>query len=381
MPARTLLGAAPVAGIAAAACLMALGPPQPPAPVLAPPVRQVDDMAGKPVLVTGAPRSVMVFPPVLWHYLAADGTDAHITAISGFLRDEVDATLLGAVFPGLRAKGVALTHVGAVPLGVEQVLLEQPDLVLTWSWFADGLAQVRYPGLVRMEGDETAGMQTMYRLFGQLSGRPEAADALLARHARAMEEVGRDVAPAPRPLKVAWMTNAEFVLRVRDADILRTLDWLGARDAGADLPLRNGPLSAETLFVLDPDVIFLPSYLGNTRLAPSDLYADPRLEPISAVRRRQVYRMPSGTARMDGPIEAPLLAQWMAELINPAARPRQPLRAAIRDAYRTAFGYEASDDDIDRMLRIDDNRASAGYQRFACGAPCFYSTSTQRKLP
>ncbi len=341
-------------------------------------------MAGQPVLISGTPRSVMVFPPVLWHYLTVDGSDAHVTAISGFLRDEVDATLLGTVFPGLRAKGVALTHIGAVPLGVEQVLLEQPDLVLTWSWFADELANVRYPGLVRMEGDDTAGMQTTYRLFGALTGRPEAAAALLARHAQAMDALGQAVPPplpTQQPVKVAWMTSAEFVLPVRDEDRLRTLGWLGARDAGAGLLPRNGPLGAEALFVLDPDVIFLPSYVGNTRLAPSDLYADPRLAPISAVRRRQVYRMPSGTARMDGPVEAPLLAQWMAELINPAVRPAQPLRAAIREAYRTAFGYEASDDDIDRLLRIDDNRASAGYQRFACGAPCFYSTSTQRKLP
>jgi hypothetical protein len=162
------------------------------------------------------------------------------------------------------------------------------------------------------------------------------------------------------------MANAEFVLRIEAEDIRRTLGWLGASDAGADLTPRNGPVNVETLFVLDPDYIFLPSYKGDAWRTPADLYADPRLGSISAIRRRQVYRMPGGVARMDGPVEAPVLAQWMIELINPAAaRPRQPLRTAIRDAYLTAFAYPASDDDIDGVLRIADNRESAGYWRFA----------------
>lgn len=367
---RLLGGIAPVTGIAAAACLVALWPPQPPAPELPSPVRQFDDMTGQPVLLSGTPQSVMVFPPVLWHYLTVDGEEGHISAIASYLKDEADSTLLGTVFPGLLNTDVAATRVGAVPLGVEQILLEQPDLVLSWSWLADELAQIRYPGLVWMEGDDTAGMETTYRLFGSLSGRSEAADTLLARHVRAMDELGRSVSPSPQPIKVAVMPNSEFVLRIKGADILQTLGWLGARDVGADLPSRNSPINVETLFVFDPDFIFLPSYIGNTRLAPADLYADPRLEAISAIRQRRVYRMPGGVARMDGPVEAPLLAQWMVELINPEARLRQPLRTAIREAYRTAFDYEASDDAIDGMLRIDDNRASAGYLRFARdGAP------------
>lgn len=256
---RLLGGIAPVTGIAAAACLVALWPPQPPAPELPSPVRQFDDMTGQPVLLSGTPQSVMVFPPVLWHYLTVDGEEGHISAIASYLKDEADSTLLGTVFPGLLNTDVAATRVGAVPLGVEQILLEQPDLVLSWSWLADELAQIRYPGLVWMEGDDTAGMETTYRLFGSLSGRSEAADTLLARHVRAMDELGRSVSPSPQPIKVAVMPNSEFVLRIKGADILQTLGWLGARDVGADLPSRNSPINVETLFVFDPDFIFLPS--------------------------------------------------------------------------------------------------------------------------
>lgn len=37
----------------------------------------------------------------------------------------------------------------------------------------------------------------------------------------------------------------------------------------------------------------------------------------------------------------------------------------MRDAYRRAFGYDACEDDIDEVLRIDENRASSGDRRFA----------------
>ncbi|MEJ0039487.1 MAG: hypothetical protein WDO68_26155 [Gammaproteobacteria bacterium] len=137
---------------------------------------------------------------------------------------------------------------------------------------------------------------------------------------------------------------------------------LKAYNTAENFVFRGDGSNMETLIGFDPDVVFLTVF--NNVSTASDLYADPRMQSIRAVRDRRVYRMPNGAARMSGPVEEPLLLQWMAELIHPDMKPRVPLRTAIRNAYREVFGYEMSDADIDTMLRVEENGVSVNYSRF-----------------
>ncbi|MEJ1960992.1 MAG: ABC transporter substrate-binding protein [Gammaproteobacteria bacterium] len=327
-------------------------------------VLEVTDMKGSVVRLHGTPKSAMIFPPVLWHYVTVDG-DTHVSAISQFLKEETAGGLLGKLFPSLAEKEEALTTRGATPATVEQTMLEQPDVVLVWAWLPDRLEEIRYPGLVKLVNDESLCTEDTYRVFGDLTQRSEAVRTLLARCREHLNEIYGQVPRRAYPPELLVMNPWNFFMWGKSSPgFSRDMRWLGARNVAEMVGSNGDQLSVEELIRLDPEVILLPTYAQH-RSSPADVYADNRLTAIRAVRDRRVYRLPNGAARMDGAVEAPLLAQWIAELIYPGITFRVPLRNAIRDAYREAYAYEMSDDDIDALLRLDENAISASYERFA----------------
>ncbi len=326
--------------------------------------REINDMAGHPLKLSGAPKRAMIFPPVLSHYVIVDG-DAHVMAIAKFMQEETAEILLGKLFPSLSSREEALTRVGALQLGVEQIMLETPDVVLAWAWAAAEFETIRYPGLARIKGDESPAMETTYRFLGDLTQQQKRVDALLARYREKKSALLGQIPRPARPTGVVVMNPWNYFLWGKYSPKFNNdVRSLGAVNAAETKDSFGDQMNIEELIGLDPEIIFLPAY-ASSQSNPEDIYSDPRLRAIRAVRDRRVYRFPNGGSRMDGPVENPLLMQWMAEIIYPDIALRVPMRTAIRDTYREIFAYEMSDEDIDAMLRLRENGISANYERFA----------------
>lgn len=360
------LAALPVTGLAAASLLLALFAPR----VQPPPVpdggRSVVDMSGRQAHLPASPQAVAVLARVLSEYVTVDGTDAHIGAVGQFMKDNARTTLLGKLFPGLLEKE-ARVRTGSDPMSVEQMLLEAPDAVLCHPSIAEGLDRVGLPGVVRVEWDPSPGTRVWYRLFADVAGKPWVAPWIQARYRRQTEDVLAALPADAVEQRVVVVTNEDFMIVSGWDRFNADLRTIKARNPAAGFPLRNAPANLETLLAFDPDLILLPPEMA-PGLTPERLYTDRRLAPIRAVRDRRVYRMPNGASFMDGPVEAPLLMQWLAELAHPRMQPLIPLRDAIRNAYREVYGYEMSELDIDTMLQFDQNASSAGHERFARSA-------------
>lgn len=356
-------GALAVAAAAGLIALFALFPPAIEVYRPDPHGRAVVDMAGRSVVIDAPVQRAMLFAPVAWHYLTVDGTDRHVSSVAGYMKAEAEATLLGRLFPTFAAREEARTQVGAVPLGVEQVLYEQPDAVLVWAWFARDLEAVRYPGLVELASADGVDETALFRLLGTLTGKEGRVDALLQRYepetARLLSaDPGAD---APAEVMVIGASDHSFWngnARAFNA-MLRSI---GGRNVAEGIT-NNGFVTLEELLRLDPAVILLNSYYGST-MRPADIYADPALRNVRAVRERRVYRMPVGASRMAGLVEAPLMMAWTARLLHPSLQWEAPLRDAIRRTYKAVYGYEMTPEEIDAMLQVDANAVSAGYTVF-----------------
>jgi len=325
---------------------------------------EIRDMQGNPLTLPGIPRRTMIFPPMLGHYVTVDGTDAHVSAIARYLREEARESLLGKLFPALRYEEEAISQ-GVMPFGVEQVMLEQPDAVFTWSWFAADFENIGYPGLAKIEFDESAGLENTYRFLGAVTGQQQRVSDILENYQAQLKQLHSRIPHRKSRPSIVVMNPWNLYLWGKNfLQFNRDIRALGARNAAESLDTRMNELSVEELSILDPDCIFLPAS-GSRQYSPEGIYSDPRLSAIRAVRHRRVYRFPNGAARMEGPVENAILLQWMAEIIYPEMTPSAPLRTRIREAYREVYGYDMSAADIDEMLRIRQNGVSAGYERFA----------------
>ncbi len=363
---RAQVQGAALAAAAAVTGMIGLFALFPPAIEVSPPVPQrrvVTDMVKRSVLVDTPVQRAMLFAPVAWHYLTVDETQRHIASVAAYMKAEAEGALIGRLFPAFAGRKEALTRVGAVPLGVEQILYERPDAVLIWAWFARGLEAVRYPGLVELVSDEGIEQTALFRLLGTLTSKEERVGALLRRceyeTARlASADLG---AYAPVGVMVIGETDRSFWngnARAFNA-MLRKVGGYNVAEGITS----NGLVTLEELLRLDPEVILLSSYFGKT-MRPEDLYADPALRNVRAVRERRVYRIPGGASRMTGLVEAPLLMAWTARLLHPSVPWEVSLRETIRRTYAEVYGYDMTQGEIDAMLQMDANAVSAGYAVF-----------------
>lgn len=316
-----------------------------------------------------APQRVVVFPPVLWDYLTIDDSAAHVMAIARYLHVSMVKGLLGRVFPEAGNTQIVSTvgENSAIPGDPEQLIFLKPDAVLSWAWLSEPLRAIRFPGVIEVNYDGEEPDKSAFVIWNQLARvtqKSDRSDALLKRYSdkRASLEA---MIPAQngRRLRVAIISsygNSHTLIGKKDF-LYDRLQSLGGENCA---PSRNSSdLDPEELILLDPDIIVLMSYEDDTYM-PQDVYEDSRFRYLKAVRDRKVYKMPFGGSRMEGPVEEPLLLEWLAELFHPERMPHR-LRSEFKETYEGVYHYRLNNDEIDRTLFLKENLFSAGYARFA----------------
>ena len=333
------------------------------------PSRSITDMAGRVVALWPPANRVALYPPLLPDYLAIDDGPLHVLMVAPYQLKDVSAGLLGKVYPAAKKIAAAATRGNdATPADPEELLLMKPDAVFLWDWYADALDRVGLP-VVRMTVDSRDGEKSdrdRWRVIAAVAGKSRRGAALLAQSDRESAAVARVVAnldtkKRPRAAVMSIYGLGDMRAAVGDYIIPRALRLAGGVNAAAGLG--HGPVDVEALLRLDPAVIFL-NWRWNSFTTPGDLYDTPALQSLAAVRNRRIYIMPQGGSIMDTVIELPLLAQWMAELLHPAAMPRL-FRKKLEEGYRETYHYALTDDEIDDILYLRENRASTSFARFA----------------
>ncbi|MDR1084315.1 MAG: hypothetical protein LBP22_05500 [Deltaproteobacteria bacterium] len=133
---------------------------------------------------------------------------------------------------------------------------------------------------------------------------------------------------------------------------------LGFRNAADGLMALGRGSEAERILAMDPDMIIL--YVGDALR----FMQDPRWRGLRAVQEKKVYgsigRLHHYTFDLD---TVPLWFRWLAELAYPD-RLEPKLRTLIREHYENNYGYRFKDEELDWLLRLDENRFSVNYDRF-----------------
>jgi iron complex transport system substrate-binding protein len=349
------------AAFMAAALMISLFPPRLAVRAVRP--YAVTDLTGQNVELPGPAKSAVIYTPTVWHYVTVDQTSQNIQAMAAFMTNEIRGNLLDRIFPGLTRKEPALGDTVAVarPLSSELILLARPDVIMGWAHFSGELAYVKYPGLIQIPASYS--LEAMYLLLGRLTGKSLRVDYLYRRQSQRFCELNAGFSPKPdKPLTAVAFSARQTVMGKEFTVFNRNLKRAGLINAAGDLGIRPGPLSPEILLELNPDIIFL-NYL-NRSVRVNDFYRQPALQGLSAVRNKRIYRLPRGAARMEGPVEEPILTAWLTVLAYPDLTGRMSLRGEIKNTYREFYGYEMSEDEIDDFLELGENALSADYGRF-----------------
>ncbi len=306
------------------------------------------------------PRRVLFSANALSPFITVDNSISRIIAVLRYNAGNRENEFLLQVFPALGKIPQAGMGLSVDP---EEVMLHNPDTVISWAGRDPILQEIGFPGLVELRNDGNA--STLWNCFGRLLGKETRAAALWERREEHWRTLQAQTAQAriyssPRVLLLIGGMRYGYWLAPRH----RSNDYLEM--AGADVLdrrlLGGGPANLERVLELDPDILFLESSGTGDRLVPRQLYEQPEWQAVRAVRERRIYKMPS-LPGITAPVEDPIRLQWISEILYPdtvSARTREEARAT----FFAVYDYRLGNGDIDRMLYLPENAGSAGYERF-----------------
>jgi iron complex transport system substrate-binding protein len=312
-----------------------------------------------------ATRVVTIAIPLLWHFMIVDRSDARIVGANAVASQQLHDGIADRVFPRLASLNTAITRGGTFTPNVEELLTLRPDAVFQWADRGDALMDVLDRAGLRAIGvkntNSESDIEAWIRMSGVVSGHELRADSIvrwMRRGNARFDSLTKPIPASERP-RVLMLTEYSRTLRVDGPGSYSAtiIERAGGRNAAT---ASNG-VSIEQILAWNPDVIFLSAFEAKR---PADFMADPVWRALSASRSGRVYKLPFGVTRWGGyGPESPLFLTWLADLLHPA-RFALPMRADLRNEYRSLLGFSATDADLDRVLQMDQNGASANYGQF-----------------
>ena len=325
------------------------------------------DQRGAVIRLDAPARRIVTIPmPAASMLIAIDGSPDRLAAIHAGSAAAIRKEMLGELFPKAATLPSDIATESFAP-NVESITKVNPDLVVQWGDRGNEvIAPLENAGLkvLGLKYGSQEDLEAWIRLFGATIGKPDRAKTLLDWQHQAMDQVKAQASrvSGQRP-KALYFNRLKSELRVAGTGTYNDfyINLVGAQNAPAEVK-GFAPVNAEQVARWSPDIILVANFDPGT---PADVYANPAWRDLSAVKAKRVYQVPIGGYRWDAPNqESPLTWRWLGELAHPEAFEFK-LRDEMKTRYRFLYGTELVDPQIDRILRVDQNSAAAGYDRVA----------------
>jgi len=327
---------------------------------------EVIDQTGRTVAIPSRVERVAAIPiPIASMIMAVDGGAGRLVGMNGASRADFELGLLGRMFPEAARIPAQVAGEGFVP-NVEALAASKADVVFQWGDRGDDIVRpIRAIGLpvITLRYGDSALAAGWLRLVGAALGRAERGEDLarwFETRSAAIGERARAIPSAERP-RVLYLQRARSGLRAagKGTSMDGDIRLAGGVNVAAGVP-GFAQVDVEQLLAWNPQIVLLNNF--EPGLAPADVYRDPRLQGLAAVRERRVYSYPHGGFRWDPPSqETPLAQEWLFSLFHPQ-RSEPGIRQRIADAYQMIYGYHLSDRDADDLLKLTTNGGSAHYR-------------------
>lgn len=329
----------------------------------------ITDQSDRQVTLEKPVERVVTIPiPAASMFMALDGSSDKLVGMHSKSKSALEEGILKEIFPESLDIRSDVVGEGFMP-NVEELLSVNPDLVFQWAHLgADVVRPIEEAGLkvVTFKYGTEAYARQWLDIMGTILGKKDKSDALIAWRQEKQDAIAEKVANIPTSEKprVAYFLRFLSSFRVAGKGTYNDfyINLTGGQNVGQDA---SGfvEVNVEQIMAWDPEVILLNGFEGD--LTVDNVYDNPMLAGVSAVKNRRVYKIPLGGYRWDPPNqESPLMWEWLSMVLHPK-RFDWPLREDIAEKYRFIYNYDLSEHQIDAILRMQMNGAAANYSQFS----------------
>jgi iron complex transport system substrate-binding protein len=326
---------------------------------------RITDQRGVDVKLPAPAQRVVTIPlPMASIVMALDGSSRRVVGMHPAAKQSIEEGFLRKIYPQALSISSDITRGGMFNPNMETVLSLKPDVVVTWSEPLEAVQTMERAGLtvLTLRNDPPnlqqhfANMDKLARALGLERRLATLRSDIEAKNNRVEQAVAK-VTVAPR---VLYLRQAKASLQASGKNTFQDF-WMhqaGGKNVAGALNGHQAQTTAEQIIVWDPEIIFIGTFDAAT---PADIYGNPALANISAVRNKRVYKLPHGGYRWDpGSHESGLMLLWAASVMHPSSV-NLNLRNEMRSSYEVIYRHALTDDEIDDILQLKANAASAHY--------------------
>lgn len=296
-------------------------------------------------------------------FTAVDGGYAKLVGINESTLQSNQQGLFGEMFP--ESKSTTTISPSSFTPNIETITELEPDVVFQWADQGEGLVEplenAGFKTVCLLYGTQEY-LETWVTLFATILGKAERGEEIVQWMHTEEDRLTKELASAPELRVVHLNQSGDGYAATNGKSYMH--HWMtlaGGKNMAADNMSTDNVVSAEQLITWDPEVITLGGFDART---PEQVYSDPALASISAVKNKRVYKAPLGGYRWEVPCaESPLMWQWAAELYHPELTGHS-LRKSMKDRISYLYNYKISDEQISAALRLEQNLNSANYEVF-----------------
>jgi iron complex transport system substrate-binding protein len=264
---------------------------------------QITDDRGAAVALAAPPQRIISLYGGLTEILSALGVADRVVA-----RIQGDETIKGIPTVG--------THLQP---NVEMILALKPDLVVQGG-VAKGM-----PALARLEAAKVpvamfaprdfTGLFSAINRLGVLTGREEAATAMVRTMEAKLDAVARRVAKRPRP-RVFFEVRELNLLAAGQGSLVNDIITRAGGENIVKSPQKLTLFSLEALIQANPEVYIIQK--GPMNRSPEDIYKRPYFQELQAVKARRVLLVDESLYSRPGPRSAEAVEQ-LSRFLHPEA--------------------------------------------------------------
>ena len=326
----------------------------------------VDHGGNKVEVPNKVTRVVIDQIPILSTYMAYfQGSAPYIVGYCGSFKSVISDTVLKNIAPELMESSD--TVYAQSDLNIEEIMKLNPDVILYNAGNsahaeilkASGIPSVGFATVgASTEADPLERYEQWLKLLEDIFGEPGRTEAFVAAGSGIVADVEARIAEIPeegRPSALILWKYSDGVPQVSGNGTFGTywMKHLGVTDKAIEAT-GFAQTSMEQIYSWDPDILFLDGP-GLQPLRTEDVLSGnvdgADFSTLTAVKSGRVYNTTLGMWNWFTPNpDAPLVLAWLACNTYPDAFADYPLGDTIRDYYKTWYGYDVTDDELEEML-------------------------------
>ncbi|OCG05339.1 ABC transporter substrate-binding protein [Gilliamella sp. wkB112] len=323
---------------------------------------QFTDMSNRQIKLNHEPQRVVVIPiPAASMLVGIDENTQRLVGMHPFAKVAAKEGMLSKMFPDIVNIRSDTVGNNFMP-NIETLLSVKPDLVWQWGHLGnDIITPMENVGLTvaTLNYGKEAYTQKWIELMGLTLDQRVKAQAMIDWRNQVindLQQATQNISETQKP-KVLFLLYFNSHIQTFGATSHNNYDFelAGGISLNKDLT-GTRTLNIEQILVWDPDIILLGNF--EQGLKPQDVYDNPLLADVTAVKNHRVFKVPIGGFVWDAPNqETPLYWLWLSMIFHPDTM-HWPLRELIAQHYQQLYNYQVSDEQIDQILQIQLNQVS-----------------------